>query len=222
MENSNLSILIVEDDLTLSHQLQEYLEMFFHDIYLAQNGSEGYEKYKTHRPNIIITDINMPLDNGIEMIQKIRAKESETQIIVISAYTKTDYFLELIKYNLVGYLVKPIKSQELENIIVGVIEKLKQKKYLYMSDGFKWDIKDDILLHHDEKINLTNYEVLFIKTLLKNKNRCVTFVDIHYSVYDYENEYSQYAIQSLVKRLRKKIPQDLIKSCYKEGYKIEI
>ncbi len=222
MENNNLSILIVEDDPTLSSQLQEYLEMFFSQVYLATNGVDGYNKYINFKPNIIISDINMPLKNGIELVQKIRAKDNDTEIIVISAYTKTDYLLELIKYNLVGYLVKPIKSEDLENLVLKVIEKLKQKKYLYFSENFKWDTEHHILLHNDVKVNLTNYELLLIETLLKHKNQCVSFVNIHYSVYDYENEFSQNAIQSLVKRVRKKIPQDLIKSCYKEGYKIEV
>ncbi len=222
MENNNLSILIVEDDSVLSSQLQEYLEMFFSKVYLANNGIDGYNQYIKFKPNIIISDINMPLNNGIELIKKIRAKDNNTEIIVISAYTKTDYLLELIKYNLVEYLIKPIKSEDLENLVLRVIDKLKQKEYLYFSENFKWDTKHDFLLHNNEKVNLTNYELLFIKTLLKHKNQCVSFVNIHYSVYDYENEYSQNAIQSLVKRLRKKIPQDLIKSCYKEGYKIEI
>ena len=60
-----------------------------------------------------------------------------------------------------------------------------------------------------------------MEILIYNKNRCVMNEDIHNFVYD-ENKYSLNAITSLVKRLRKKFSKKILKSCYKEGYKIEL
>lgn len=218
---NNISILVIEDDKNLIEQLVEYLELFFNTIYLAKDGKKGYEYYKKYAPDIILTDINMPEIDGLSLIKKIRKEDEETEIIILSAHTNIEYFTEAVKLKLVSYLIKPIETVKLRETIIEAINKIKQKVRITFPDGYTWDTEYDLLFHDSEKVNLTNYETLFLKTIIKQKNVCVTYADLHYYVYENE-EFSQDAISSLVKRLRKKLPRDLIKSCYKEGYKIEL
>ncbi len=172
-------------------------------------------------PDIIITDINMPGMNGLELIKKIRSTNNEVEIIILSAHTNTEYFLEAVKLNLVSYLIKPIKSDDIRKIIFDITKKIKNKPYIKFADGYKWDKNLNTMFKGDKKVNFTNYETSLIQRLIKNPGQTVFYEDLHYYIYS-DGDYSQDAITSLVKRIRKKIPKDLIKSCYKEGYKIEI
>jgi two-component system response regulator VanR len=72
-----------------------------------------YEKYK---PDIIITDIQMPKLNGLEFVKRIRQKDKKTQIIIITAFCDKDYLLKAIELGLVKYLVKPVKKKSLKRL----------------------------------------------------------------------------------------------------------
>ena len=69
---SSFFVLIVEDDTEVAHYLQLYLSPKFSRVDIAFNGKEGFEKYLNHRYDIIISDIEMPYENGISLFQKIR------------------------------------------------------------------------------------------------------------------------------------------------------
>ncbi len=218
---NNISILVAEDDLELKKQLVEYLEMFFDTIYECENGKVALELYNQHKPNIIITDINMPEINGLKLIETIRIKDKETQIIILSAYTDINYMIHAVELNLVTYLIKPIESDKLKAAILKVIEQLKQEDSIYLNDGYIWKNSTSVLFLNTKQIKLTNYETLFLEALFKKVNKTVAYVDLHYYIYN-DAEYSQAAIVSIVKRLKKKIPTGLVQSSYKEGYKIVV
>lgn len=71
----NISVLVVEDDISLIEQLKEYFEIFFDLVYVAKDAYEGYSLFKKYCPDIIVTDINMP---GMERF-RIDKKDSSNQ-----------------------------------------------------------------------------------------------------------------------------------------------
>lgn len=82
-----ISILIVEDGEEIIDIMDRTFKIIVKDIYLAQSGNEALAQYKHHKPDIILTDLRMPQLNGVNLIKKIREKDTKTPIIVISAYT---------------------------------------------------------------------------------------------------------------------------------------
>jgi CheY-like chemotaxis protein len=86
--NSPLSLLYVEDEPIIRDVVCTFVRNTFPDIqlYTAENGNEGLERFKDLRPDIVVTDIKMPVMNGIEMARTIKAINCSTQIIVTSAY----------------------------------------------------------------------------------------------------------------------------------------
>jgi YesN/AraC family two-component response regulator len=104
------SILIVEDDQVICEMLATVIQRKFCDatIYRAGNGQIGVDLFKEHRPEIVITDINMPVMDGIEMAAAIKALQADAHFIVLTAYSDKAYFEKFSTIGFCAYLLKPI------------------------------------------------------------------------------------------------------------------
>jgi DNA-binding response OmpR family regulator len=122
------TILIVDDNSKLRVQLKEFLERFFVEVDSAEDGKKGLEIYKTNKADIIITDIQMPEINGMEMLKEIKSINVDTPVIVMSAYDEKEYLLDSIKYGVVEYLTKPVKINILSEVLVETLKKVKREK----------------------------------------------------------------------------------------------
>ena len=112
---SSLHILYVEDDLVLRENSVALLSDLFASIEEANDGLEAFTLYQQNpnRFDIIITDLNMPNMNGMDLIKNIQMLNPKQPIIVISAHNETEYFLESIRNNVNGYILKPIDFDQL-------------------------------------------------------------------------------------------------------------
>ena len=126
-------LLIVDDnDIQVQSLLcfVEWEKFGITEIQVAQDGQEGLELFKSINPDIIITDIEMPILNGIEMTKIIREKNPDVKIIFISCYEDFHYLQNAMENEVVSYILKPIDRDELTGIIERVIAKLEdEKKY---------------------------------------------------------------------------------------------
>lgn len=131
---NNLTLLYVEDDKTT----QEYIKMILEDeckeLYIASDGVKGLEIYKKMKPDIVITDINMPNMDGLAMIKALKDIDTNLPIIIISAYDDQENLLQAVNMGCNGFVKKPINIEHLFeqlNIAAQKIEegkkKLKQK-----------------------------------------------------------------------------------------------
>jgi len=123
--STSLKLLYVEDDEMARVSTLSILEEFFSDIVVAVDGQDGLEKYEQEHFDIIITDINMPRLNGLDMIEEIRGYNSEIAILVLSAYNESNFFLDSIKLDIQGYLLKPIDTDQFLNVLTKIISKVK-------------------------------------------------------------------------------------------------
>ena len=104
------SLLIVEDDRVICEMLATVIQRKFRDvtIYRAENGRIGVDLFKEHRPEIVLTDINMPVMDGIEMAAEIKALQANAHFIVMTAYSDQAYFEKFSEIGFCEYLLKPI------------------------------------------------------------------------------------------------------------------
>lgn len=124
----NLNILYAEDDEFIQEALTAYLKKLFHNIDTAKNGKEALELYIKNDYDIVISDIQMPILNGIELTKKIKEIDNEQIIIISSAYSDNQYFLESIKLGVDAYILKPIDYQLLNSAFYKVASKIKKYK----------------------------------------------------------------------------------------------
>lgn len=111
----NISILYVEDEKDLREVTHEILKSFTKNQYIAENGQEGLELFKKYKKNIdlIVTDINMPILNGLEMAKEIKNINPNIPIIITTAFSNKEYLLESIDIGIDKYVLKPIDIAKL-------------------------------------------------------------------------------------------------------------
>lgn len=117
--NGGLSILLVEDEEIARGSLSRMLTMKFPGVRLftAENGRSGLDLFREHLPALVITDINMPQLNGIEMAGEIRAGHPQAQIIFLSAHSETKFLRDAENIGIPHYVMKPVDRHELFALI---------------------------------------------------------------------------------------------------------
>ena len=123
-----LRVLYVEDDENLRLETTKIIERIFEMVDVASNGNEGLDAFKTAPYDLIITDIEMPYSNGIEMSRDIRQLDKNTPIVIVSAYSNSDYFMEAISIGIDYYILKPIKMPHLIDTLYSAVKRVTDKR----------------------------------------------------------------------------------------------
>ncbi len=121
---AGMSLLFVEDSRSLQALGHELLSKIFDDIDIAGNGEEGLTLYQEKWHDIIITDINMPVMDGIEMLRRIKEIDWDQSVIIFSAYDNSINLKELINLNTSHFLKKPVSYKNMLNVIYPIAKKL--------------------------------------------------------------------------------------------------
>ncbi len=118
MNNGNsetlaVSVLYVEDEPLTRAVFARILERKVSNLYQAENGEEGLELFKMHRPDIVISDIRMPVMDGIEMARRIKTLECNSKIILTTAHSDASVLLNSIDAGIDKYILKPVDVEVL-------------------------------------------------------------------------------------------------------------
>lgn len=109
----NISILYVEDQADLRLLLSRLLSRHYQTILLAENGLQGLELYQQYHPDIVISDIQMPIMDGLSMVAKIKEINPKARVILMSAHSETDFLIKSIELGVNQYIIKPVDQQKL-------------------------------------------------------------------------------------------------------------
>ena len=142
MSMTNFTLLYVEDDIETQEKMKMILESNVKELYQAYDGQEGLSIYKEKNPDIILTDINMPILDGLSMTKKIKELDSTKPIMVLSAFDDKEFLLKAINIGVDYFIPKPIDidildtrldffAENLQNKIDIEIAKKREKEYLY-------------------------------------------------------------------------------------------
>ncbi|WP_428022891.1 response regulator transcription factor [Arcobacter sp.] len=221
MENTllkELKILLVEDEKRLAQLLKDAISDSFFSIVIAKDGKEGLKKFKSFKPDIVITDIMMPFCDGLEMTQKIKELDEFIPIIVLSAHSDKEKLLKAIDLGINKYFIKPFDPDELIEHIKKIAPKINKQKKVFLKENFIFD-NNTMTLYKDGKIiNITKREKEFLFLLIKYQNTLVTTEDIKINLW--KEEVSDERLRTFIKRLRIKISKDIIENIQGQGYLI--
>lgn len=168
-----LSVLYVEDEKELNESVVRYLSKIFSHVETAYDGQEGFEKYTAGTFDIVMTDINMPKMNGIELAKKIKAINVEQVIVIISAHTETDYLMDAIHLGIADYILKPIAYNQMN----GVLYKLASMVHM-RQENKRFHESLDMLVQEKTQAITDNYE-LTIKSMVEIIESRDTYVGGH-------------------------------------------
>lgn len=221
--NEKIKVLYVEDDEIARENGVEYLENYFENIYEAADALSALKLYEEIKPQIIITDIQMPKLNGLEFIKRVRQNDEKTQVIVLSAYSHKEYLLAAIELQLVKYLIKPIKEKEFEEAIFSCINSIERcsSNIIKLKEDYSFDIYNQVLVKEEEIIKLRTKELELLTLLAKNQNRFVTYDEIENYVWQ-DSVMSKDALKTLVKNLKAKLPLNSLENLSGTGYKLDV
>ena len=221
----DLRVLYVEDNDEVRLQTSKLLSIYFKYITQAINGKDGLEKFKNNKFDVVFTDINMSVMDGISMIKEIKKSDSKIPIVIFSAYDNTEYFLQTIECGIDGYILKPFRFEEIRKVVEKIVLKLialnKLDTKIKLIGDFYWEKVEKILYKKDEEIYLTKKESLLFQLLASSKHKVATSQEIEIELFD--DDYSDNKrVRSLLSRLRCKVDCDLMQSVYSQGYKLNL
>ena len=224
-----ISLLYIEDDLDIREIYLDSIKEEVELVYFASDGEEGYDAYLSHKPDIILLDINMPKLDGLSLAKKIRENDSNVKMIITTAYSEQEKLLQAIELYLIKYILKPIDPsilkealQKAKNEIMLQREQEVQERLVYTLDEITiWDFEAEKLYENNVEVKLTKNERRLLKLLSTEKDKVFTFFDIfnHISYDDFDKEFDANQVRALVKLLRKKVPKESIINIYGEGYR---
>jgi len=198
-----LSVLYVEDSKETREVACEFLEIFFGNIITAVDGEDGWKKYNSQQFDLVLTDIEMPKKNGLELISQIRETNPHIPLLVLSAYSDEKYFLEAIKCGLDAYLLKPFEMDQFISVIFKIVKKLddeqKLKDYKIKLERLVDEKTREIeyRCYHDYNTDLPN-TIMLQDDLASGEYNYVILLDIsHFSVLnkEYGKEFAGHVIQ---------------------------
>ncbi|EMU8042059.1 response regulator transcription factor [Campylobacter jejuni] len=218
-ECKELIILVVEDAIKTRESLINVLSERFSQVIGAQNGDEGPKKFK---PDLVITDIAMPIMDGLDMAREIKEISDDVPIVVLSAYSEKERLLRSIDIGIDKYLIKPVDIEELFKVLDCLVgEKIEANMLVKISEEYQFNKTKRTLIHNGQEIVLTKKELAFISLLLKQPGVLVLHEDIKKNVWIGEHV-SNTAVRTFIKRVRDKVGEDFIKNVPSLGYKINI
>jgi len=159
-----MKLIIVDDEVLTLEFLERAVDWEKMEITLTGKFTDGKKALKLvekENPEIIITDIRMPEMDGLELIKKIREKNSKIKIIILSAFNEFEYARKAVDYNVTGYLLKPLDEEKLEILLYKIIKQIKDEEKKEKS------YEDSIIFAKERILSELTYKKEYSGLLLK-------------------------------------------------------
>ena len=226
--NKKITLLYAEDEVETRQNHIDYLKDRYDFNYLeANDGVEALSLFKEHKPEIVLTDITMPNMDGLTFVQFVRETSPHTKIVILTAYDDRDHLMTALELDVVNYLLKPINRKKLSAAVDLALETLPNCDNLSficrIGNNTRWDERTRELYRYGETVNISQLEKRLLSLLCGYKNREVSSQDIFVHVWqDFDSEFSTDSVRTLVKKLRKKLPENSLTNSYGGFYKLAV
>ncbi|MDX1295740.1 MAG: DNA-binding response regulator, partial [Sulfurimonadaceae bacterium] len=199
----NLNALYVEDDPIVAEQTRTLLENYFSTVYYCSNAEDGLKVLEEQPVHLLITDIELPGMNGLELCETIRKSNNQMPIFITTMHNHKDLLMKAVKLNLVDYLVKPITVSNITESLSESLERLYQNgqlEYQINKTTFFYPMQDE-LKKDGQTVSLTMNEAKLLQLLFEHKNQVVDKTTIEHTVHP-DEPMSDSAYKNLIYRLR--------------------
>jgi len=215
-----IAILIVEDDKEVARNLQLYLSHTCKVVDVAFDGKEAFNRYLEYSYDCIISDIEMPLTDGITLFQKIRSLDPFIILMLFSGHTHEKYLLEMVTLKLDAYVMKPITSKKIDAMLENILTHTqKETKVICSQKDIVYSYLSKKLTCKEQSVSLSHFEIIVMELFLDNKHWMLTHEALMDALYPHE-EGSHSRIKNVMKRLRQKLSFLEIKPIVGVGYQL--
>jgi DNA-binding response OmpR family regulator len=216
----NLTIMYIEDEESIRQSVVQTLQMIFKSVVSFQSAEEALEVYKKTKPDIILSDISLPQMSGLEFAKIVREDDYNIPIILLTAYTSTEFLLEATKLKLVNYITKPVVFDELYGSFKIAVQDILRNgtNILKFSNDTIYDLSTKLLYENDKEIHLTASENKLLDIFIQNIDKTISTEDIKDQLWDDPYDATDSALKSVLNKLRSKIGKNSIKNVSGMGY----
>lgn len=153
-------MLVIEDDLTLARSIRSYFEDYDFKVLDSSDGTEGLNLYFHHHPDVVITDLQLPGMDGIEILSQIHAADPQTPVLVISGSGTIQDVVQAMRQGAWDYLIKPIS--QISFLRYSVEKALERSKLIRENDAYREQL--------EEQVQQRTNELKQVNVQLENKN----------------------------------------------------
>lgn len=233
-KNSDISILIVEDEVVLAMALELSLEEMGYTISgIETQAKQAIRHANNHRPDIILMDINLNDEkSGIDAANEIW-KSFKIPIIFLTSYSNDKTINKAMECEPYGYLIKPCRDKELKATITMALHKHKyfflnknsfyeeESKFIIIDENLKFDKTKTELYKNEVKVKLTKNEKKLFEVMSHKAGEIVSFEQISNYIWR-EELYDMGKLRTLIYRLRQKLEVNPFENLYESGYKLKV
>ncbi|MDR3218916.1 MAG: response regulator transcription factor [Dysgonamonadaceae bacterium] len=210
-----IKLLLIEDDTNLSYIIKSSLEEIIGDyeVNIAANGVEGLSLLETICPDIIVSDIEMPGMNGVDMVKKIRQTDAEVPIIFATGKVSPKDVITGYGAGANYYVKKPFLPEELDAHIKSLINlrtdtKVRIKNAQRQIGKYLFDTKNNCLIYNSKRQKLTGRESQILELLLDNKGEVVRRDDILLKFWETNDFYTSRSLDVFINNIRSYLEND--------------
>ena len=216
-----MQILIVEDDQAIREGVREYLTAFGYTCVEAKDGKEALLKFAEAGVDLIILDIQIPLLNGLAVLEEIR-KKSPVPILMLTAFNDEEYKIDAFSKLADGYMEKPFSLPLLKARVDSLIKRHANEFETFEYKNALVNFTSYTAKLDNQPVDINPKEVAILKFLLENEGRALTRMQIIDHIWDKSEEVPfDRVIDVYIKELRKKLNLDCIVTIRNIGYKLE-
>jgi DNA-binding response OmpR family regulator len=226
-----IKLLLVEDDEVLGFIIKEGMELIGeYDVHWSNNPMEGLKAYEDFQPDIIVSDVEMPIMSGLDFARKIREKDADIPIILETCVTSSKIILEAYKIGIDNYIKKPFLPDELHAYLQGLIKRTgikseEKSEYLFHLGNMGFDAKLQVLHTLNGDVHLSMREAYLLELLCKKMNQLVSKEEIAELIWGGIKYYTQQRLDAFIYTLRKYLspdPRVQIKTMRGTGYMMTV
>lgn len=202
-----MRILVVEDEQKMAAVIKRILNENGYIVDVASDGKEGELKVNDEQYDLLIVDVMLPQQSGLELCQKVRATNPSIPILVLSALDATDDTVRGLEAGADDYMSKPFESAELIARIRALMRRgsdLKQSSVLQCSD-LELDLTGRVARRNGNVIQLTLKEFTLLEYLMRNKGRVLTRSQISERAWERPYDLNDNNVDVYINMLRKKV-----------------
>jgi DNA-binding response OmpR family regulator len=215
-------LLLLEDDLTLNETLVDFFEELNYEVVPIYDGDEAYDKIYETNFDLFILDVNVPSMNGFELLKNVREQGIKTPAIYMTSLNSMQSLEEGYDSGCDDYIRKPFALQELHLRVKTILNRSfhhVNDSNIEINENIYFNTNTNTLYLDNQPCNIKNKEAKLLKFFLQNKDQIISHERIYEALWEYDEEYSENALRTYIKNVRKIIGKEKIVSIKKLGYR---
>jgi DNA-binding response OmpR family regulator len=221
---AEMRLLIAEDDKALGLFLSRGLEADGHRVRVTYDGAAAVEAFRQQMPDLTILDLNMPIKDGEQVLDEIRAMDADLPVLVLTARQDVDTRVRCLDHGADDLMTKPFSLHELRARCRALLRRKRESRLRLRAGDLEMDRLDHTVRRGGIPVMLTNKEFALLEHLMLNRGQCVSRVELLDSVWNLEPAQTTNIVDVYVNYLRRKLkdppPGQLLQTMRGQGYTI--